>query len=101
MGILALWWTGTRARELAVSHARRACTNASLQLLDQTVALKKIRSARDQTGGFCLRREYGFEFTQSGQHRDSGSVTMRGYRLVNVDLPFVRDNEGNRVFEDS
>lgn len=101
MAVIALWWTSTKARELAVQHARQACTNASLQLLDQTVALKKIKPSRDQNGSFCLQRQYGFEFTQSGQHRDNGSVTMRGYQLTKLDLPFIRDTEGNRVFEDS
>jgi len=45
-----------------------------------------------------MRREYKFEFTAEGQHRDQGSVTLNGHQLVNVHLPYTRDADGNRVF---
>lgn len=96
--ILALWWTGSRAKELAVGHARTLCKRESVQLLDYTVALQKMKLARSKSGNACFRREYKFEFTAEGNHRDSGSVALNGHALVNVYLPYTRDEEGNRVF---
>lgn len=95
---IGLWWNGIRAKELAVTHTRDACDKQSLQLLDQTVAMTKMRMSRNEQGSSCLRRDYRFEFTQHGTHRDSGTVSMNGHTLVGVTLPFTRDEEGNRVF---
>ena len=98
LAIGGLWWTGTRAKELAIEHARAACRRESVQLLDQTVSLNRIRLARSATGAMCLRRNYGFEFTQEGAHRDHGTITMRGHTLLRVHFPYTRDVDGNRVF---
>ncbi len=95
---VGLWWNGMRAKELAVSHSRAACERENLQLLDQTVALTRMRISRNERGSACLRRHYRFEFTQLGTHRDSGTVSMNGHKLVGVTLPFTRDKDGNRVF---
>jgi len=97
-GVIGLWWTGIRAKELATEHARLLCRRESVQLLDYTVALKKMRLARSQTGSASLKREYSFDFTAEGQHRDQGSVLLNGHTLIRVNLPYTRDEDGNRVF---
>ena len=96
--VLGLWWTGSRAKELAVSHARNLCNRESVQLLDYTVAVQKMSLGQRASGAKCVRREYKFEFTAEGSYRDSGTVTLNGHELVNVYLPYTRDEEGNRVF---
>lgn len=96
--LVALWWTGSRTRELAVGHARRACEARRLQFLDQSVALARLRLVRGESGGTTFRRDYAFEFTDVGEHRDRGTVTMSGQRLVRVQFPWVRDEAGNRVW---
>jgi len=96
--LAALWWTGSKARELAIRHAGVACQQQQLQLLDQTVALGRMRPARSHSGASCLMRAYDFEFTDQGQFRDTGTVTMRGHQLHNVHFPYTRDNEGNRIY---
>lgn len=100
--VVGLWWTSSRAKELAISHARRACSQAELQLLDQTVALTTMRPTRSRQGTACFWRVYSFEFAAQnvigGSFRDTGSVTMKGYALQGVTLPFVRDEQGNRIF---
>jgi len=95
---LALWWTGSRAKELAVGHARKLCARESVQLLDYTVALHKMSIGRSASGNACLRREYKFEFTAEGSYRDQGSVSLNGHTLSKVTLPYTRDADGNRVF---
>ena len=98
VALAALWWTGSRAHELAIAHARQACQNRQLQFLDQTVALSRMRPARSSTGASCFRREFRFEFTSEGQYRDEGNVTMLGHTLSNVYFPYTRDSEGNRIY---
>lgn len=96
--LVTLWWTGSKARELAIAHARQACRSRQLQFLDQTVALKRMRAARSPRGNHCLQREYEFEFTDQGQFRDKAMVTMRGHQLQNVHFPYTRDENGNRIY---
>jgi len=94
-----VWWNNSRARELAVAFARRACDREGLQLLDQTVELVKVRMIRNAAGRRELQRLYRFEFTGDAEHRDPGSITMNGQQLKAIVLPFKRDEFGNRVFE--
>lgn len=98
LGIVGFWWTSVRAKEIALSHARTLCKREGVQLLDYTVALQKIRLSRSSGGSAALRREYKFEFTAEGQHRDQGSVALVGHALANAYLPYKRDADGNRVF---
>lgn len=95
----AFWWTSARARELAVRHAREACRRQQVQFLDQTVALDRIQISRSRNGTACLRRTFAFEFTDHADYRDRAEVTMNGARLLRVNFPWRRDEDGNRVLE--
>jgi len=46
IGGLVFWWRSTLSRENAVRFARRACGQCGVQLLDETVALGKLRLQR-------------------------------------------------------
>jgi len=96
---LLYWWTGARAREQAVEHARRACRQRSVQFLDQSVALSARRAVRLPGGALGLRREFTFEFTTQSAFRDDGRVLMQGPRLLRVEFPYTRDADGARVYE--
>lgn len=96
--VVGFWWTGMRAKELAVGHARSLCEREAVQLLDYTVALNKMSIGRSASGNACLRREYNFEFTAEGNYRDQGNVALNGHVLSRVYLPYTRDADGNRVF---
>lgn len=96
--LIGFWWTSARARELAIEHARTACRQQQLQFLDQTVALSRIRMARSPTGSSCFRREFGFEFTNFGEFRDTATIIMRGNALEKIHFPYTRDEDGNRIY---
>lgn len=96
---IAFWWTSARAREQAILHARAACQRQHVQFLDQTVALERIALGRAATGSVCLRRQFVFEFTDHADYRDRAQITMLGDRLLRVNFPWRRDEEGNRVLE--
>lgn len=92
-----IWfWVDTlRARERAIELCRAACHNRGLQLLDQTVALEHIVPARDRQGRVRLQRRYGFEFTEDGATRQSGTVIMLGAAMQTLELP----QHGARIYE--
>ena len=76
-----LWLDSLKAREAGVRAARAACAEEGLQLLDDTVAIRALRPARDDAGRLRLRRVYGFEYSDNGDNRRSGRVTMLGHEI--------------------
>jgi hypothetical protein len=86
-GLIAGYWTsGMRAREVALRAARSACARENVQLLDETVALSRLRLARDGSGRACYRRRYDFEFSDDGGTRRHGEVELLGTRPVALQL---------------
>lgn len=75
------WLDSLKAREIAVAAARSACGEEGAQLLDDTVAARSLRPARDDAGRLRLRRVYGFEFSDTGDNRRQGSVAMLGHEI--------------------
>ncbi|MBU3736755.1 MAG: DUF3301 domain-containing protein, partial [Methylobacterium sp.] len=80
------------AREIAIEAGRQVASRDGLQLLDETVAVVRLRTARDDMGRLRLQRTYGFEVSDTGVNRLSCSLTLLGKRLQRVDIPPVRDN---------
>lgn len=82
--VLALFWrTAMKSRENAMVFAHRTCKNWGVYLLDDTVALSKMRIRREN-GRWQIWREYGFEFTYEGSKRYQGYLLFRGYQLEQV-----------------
>jgi len=111
----AFWWSGARAREIAIVHAKRSCSAHQLQFLDQTVALQKIRWQRASNGQLTWKRVYSFEYAGASltnhfdpgseseqnplkQQRDRGYVHTLGAQVQEVEMPFIRDEDGNRIY---
>lgn len=78
------WLDSIRARDAAVVAAKRACADEGLQLLDDTVAIRKLRLARNEDGQLVIARQYAFEFSDTGNDRRRGSVVLMGDRVVAV-----------------
>jgi hypothetical protein len=87
LGLLIwLWLNSLKARDAAVREAREACAAENLQLLDDTVAIRSLRFARNDHGQLQLQRVYGFEYSDTGDNRRQGSVTLLGNDVVMVSL---------------
>lgn len=83
LGALAwLWLDSLKAREVGVATGRTACAAEGLQFLDDSVAIESIWPARDDEGQLKLRRVYSFEYSDTGNNRCKGSVTLIGQRVV-------------------
>lgn len=99
LGLLALvgvWLEAMRSRELARAAGLRACREANVQLLDDTVEIVKLRLRRDAQGRIALYREYRFEFTADGVARFRGTLAMLGRRLLRAELGSLGTEGGIR-----
>ncbi|EXJ11527.1 MULTISPECIES: DUF3301 domain-containing protein [Nitrincola] len=87
IGVIALaWWNNLKAKEQALKAVMHYCDRHHLQLLDQSIALIKIRPARNETGRLHLQRTYLFEFTSTGDERYKGKAFMLGSSVYRLDV---------------
>ena len=63
---------------------RRACASEDIQLLDQTVSLKRVSLSRDPEGKWRVWRQYRFDYSYDGVERRQGFVIMLGKKLQAV-----------------
>lgn len=89
--ILAFWagawiWRGLGLRDRALSLVRSHCSKADVQLLDESIALVRLRPGRNRNGRIGLIRRYAFEFTVTGERRYPGFVELHGAQLLNLEL---------------
>ena len=81
-----LWWDSLRKRELALRAARNLCVRAGVQLLDETVAMKRMRLRRNADLRLSVHRTFVVEYTDTGDNRLPGRVELLGDQLLAVDL---------------
>ena len=74
------WLDSLRAREIAIEICRTACAERELQLLDQTVALRRL-GLRWTNVGVRIRRVYRFDFSEGGVGRRNGYLILVGLNL--------------------
>lgn len=102
--LLAAWvgawiWRGMGLHDRALNIARRHCKQAGVQLLDESVALDRLRPARGRYGRPGISRRYAFEFTVTGERRYPGFVELHGPTLMKVELaphPFPGEDLGRQ-----
>lgn len=86
---IALWLRALRAREQAGRLARELCHRAGVQLLDQTVSLRRVGLARVD-GRLRLKRRYGFEVSTHGHDRHPGHLDLLGDALRTWSIPVAQ-----------
>jgi hypothetical protein len=91
------WLDSLRARDVALDGARRACEAEGVQLLDWTVAMKRIRLGRDEEGRRGWQRTYEFEFSDTGNNRIGGSITVLGRQMLALNLPVISAPPSNVI----
>jgi hypothetical protein len=80
-----VFWVDTlRAREAALIAGRAACERYSLLLLDDTVAVSRMRFARNADGRLRLARTYSFEFSDTGNNRRHGAISLVGGEIADI-----------------
>jgi hypothetical protein len=86
------WLDSARAREFAVTLARRYCETRGLQFLDDTVSLARM-GLRWTSEGLTLRRMFSFDFSLEGVGRRTGYVLLLGTRLESIEDGLPRSPE--------
>ena len=85
-GTAWFWYSAMAAREAANKAAGELCGHLRLRLLDDTVALARIRPVRSPLGQWRLRRHYVFDYTDDGARRLQGFVVLMGRELESSGL---------------
>jgi hypothetical protein len=80
------WFDSLRALEVARKAGKRACDDAHVQFLDDTVAGIALALARGKSGRRVLRRTYRFEFSETGNTRLEGRLILLGDRVESVTM---------------
>ena len=78
IAVTVFWIDSLRARETALAAGRAACERYGLLLLDDTVAVTRMRFTRDAEGRLKVARTYGFEFSDTGNNRRRGQIFLVG-----------------------
>jgi hypothetical protein len=84
--VVGLWMKLSVARERAMHEARRLCLQHGLQLLDETVGMRRIRLRR-ANGLRRIERCYAFDVSIDGHDRQPGRLWMIGNAVTSVSLP--------------
>ncbi len=85
---IGAWMKLSSAREHATREARVQCQQHGVQLLDETVGLRRVRLRR-VNGQRHLERCYGFEVSVDGHDRAPGRLWMIGRSLTSLSLPSI------------
>ncbi len=87
LAAIALFWhSSLAARELANRIAMETCENASVQMLDGTVAIHRLRLVRTGDAPLAWHRTYVFDYTTDGFARQRGFVVLTGDTVDTVGL---------------
>lgn|SRR5690606_21948122 len=90
LGVLALvifyWRRALLSKDIAFAAAQRHCREMDVQMLDQSVYLRRLWFKRNARGHLSLWRAFYFEFTATGADRYSGRVILLGRRVEAVQL---------------
>ena len=86
VALLWYWFDSLRALEIARAAGKRACQNADVQFLDDTVAGTSLALVRNESGRRVLRRTYRFEFSETGNTRLEGQLTLLGKKVESVTM---------------
>ncbi|MEO8038018.1 MAG: DUF3301 domain-containing protein [Betaproteobacteria bacterium] len=80
------WLDSLKAREIALAAGLRTCGGEGLQFLDWTVAQSRLRVRRNSEGQVRFERCYRFEYSETGNDRNVGTITLLGRRVLAVEL---------------
>lgn len=78
------WIDSLRALEVARYAGKRACKNYDVQFLDDAVSGIALALVRDEFGRLAIRRTYRFEFSETGNSRLEGRLTLLGTKVESV-----------------
>ncbi len=91
--IAFVFWQQRRQAEIARQAVKRKCQQLNLQLVSVAFAAHKIKTP---AGRWRWHTLYHFEFSSLGDDCYQGELIMRGFQVVDFNLPayrFICDDE--------
>lgn len=83
---VAFWLSTMTSRDAARSLVAEFCRDNQLQLLDQTVALRRISLRRKSNGSLSFVRVFKFDYSDNGFRRRDGMIWMLANRPLQISL---------------
>ncbi len=84
--IVWFWIDSLRALDAARIAGRRECKKYDVQFLDDAISGIAIALVRDDFGRLVIRRTYRFEFSETGNSRLEGRMTLLGKKVESVSM---------------
>lgn len=88
--VIYFWWHLQGIRQVALRAGRAHCKTENVQLLDETVALARVRLKRGHQGRLQWSSRFTFEFTTTGADRYKGFIDLIGQRVELISLGAYR-----------
>lgn len=88
--LLSYFFYLRKVAELARKHIQKYCNKENLQFIALARTSSKIRFTRRDGPHFLS--QFVFEFSGDGEASYQGTISLRGYKLDNIDLPAYRIN---------
>jgi len=82
--IVWFWIDSLRALDVARHAGKLACKKYEVQFLDDAISGIALALVRDDVGRLVIRRTYRFEFSETGDSRLEGRLTLLGKRVESV-----------------
>ncbi len=86
LAAIAFWMSTMTSRDAARSLVAEFCRNNNLQLLDQTVALRRVSLRRKINGNLSFVRVFRFDYSDNGFRRRDGMIWMLANRPIQISL---------------
>jgi len=77
-----------KVAEFARSHANKYCTKENLQFI--TIARQSSRLSFNKRQGVFWLSKFDFEFSGDGESQYQGVITLKGYKLDDINIPAYR-----------
>jgi len=84
--IVWFWIDSLRALDVARHAGKLACKKYEVQFLDDAISGIALALVRDNVGHLVIRRTYRFEFSETGDSRLEGRLTLLGKRVESVSM---------------
>jgi len=81
----AYWWDAYGIKQMALGIVKARCKKLNLQLLDDSLVLRKLAFRKDSRKRVRVERRFTFEFTSTGEKRYQGVIIFLGKSLEHFD----------------
>lgn len=82
--VIIFWFEILKMREYVIKRCQRACEEAKIQFLDQSVAVISIKFRLGKNGLPELLRIYQFEYSENGVDRLPAYVDLINNRIISI-----------------